>query len=211
MRFSEIFMGVWRAALVTLVLSLVLQQLYSSSSQMSAAPAAPELSTPMGDLRAIIVGGTGAIGRSLVRQLLADERYASVTTIGRRKVPLDDVDAAVQERKLKQVLVDMDELGASDAWQNQDVAFCALGTTRGAAGSAEGFVKVDRDYVEAAGVAAKAGGVKHFSLVTAQGAKDVWVPHTALHPLLYAKTKFEAQQVRHPRSLSPTCTLRTFC
>ena len=64
---------------------------------------------------------------------------------------------------------------------------------------------------EAAGVAAKAGGVKHFSLVTAQGAKDVWVPHTALHPLLYAKTKFQAQQVRHPRSLSPACTLRTFC
>lgn len=170
------------------------------SKMSDTSTAALEASEPLNDLRAIVIGGTGAIGRSLVQQLLADERYSEVTTIGRRKVPrvqgAEDSagDAALTSTKLKQVVVDMDEIGSSDAWQNKDVAFCALGTTRSAAGSAQAFVKVDRDYVEAAGAAAKAAGVKHFSLVTAQGAKDVWVPHTVLHPLLYARTKWEAQE-----------------
>jgi hypothetical protein len=59
------------------------------------------------------------------------------------------------------------------------------------AGSAEGFRKVDYDYVAAAAAAAKAAGVPYFGLVSAQGA-NAGVPPSdwrLLHPLLYTHTK----------------------
>lgn len=70
------------------------------------------------------------------------------------------------------------------AFDGADSVFCTLGTTRGAAGSAEAFKKVDYEYVAATARAAKAGGVPHFSLLTAQGANpnqwanDWWVCST---------------------------------
>jgi oxidoreductase len=62
-----------------------------------------------------------------------------------------------------------------EAFVGADVVFCTLGTTRTAAGSAANYKRIDVDYVDKAASAAKAAGVPHFSLLTAQGAKkDVW-------------------------------------
>ena len=73
--------------------------------------------------------------------------------------------------------------------------FCALGTTRGAAGSAEAFRKVDFGYVAAAAGAAAAARAPWFGLVSAQGANArLWAPSWKLgHGLLYSKTKGEAE------------------
>lgn len=59
------------------------------------------------------------------------------------------------------------------------------------AGSADGFRKVDLDYVAASARAASAGGASHFSLVSAQGAKaGVWASDLKpFHGLLYMKVK----------------------
>ena len=51
-------------------------------------------------------------------------------------------------------------------------------------------------YVDAAAKAAKAGGVRHFSLVTSKGA-SAWLPAShfvGLHPLLYLSTKGRAEE-----------------
>ncbi|KFV76394.1 Oxidoreductase HTATIP2, partial [Dryobates pubescens] len=55
------------------------------------------------------------------------------------------------------------------AFQGHDVGFCCLGTTRAKAG-ADGFVRVDRDYVAQAAELALAGGCKHFVLESSRGA-----------------------------------------
>ena len=55
------------------------------------------------------------------------------------------------------------------AFKDYDVGFCCLGTTRRKAG-AEGFVRVDRDYVLKSAELAKAGGCKHFNLMSSKGA-----------------------------------------
>ena len=57
-------------------------------------------------------------------------------------------------------------------------------------------MQVDLTYVEAAAKAAKAGGVRHFSLVTSKGASArLPAPHFAgLHPLLYLATKGRAEE-----------------
>ncbi|KAG2434160.1 hypothetical protein HXX76_007887 [Chlamydomonas incerta] len=87
---------------------------------------------------------------------------------------------------------------ARPAFEHADCVFCCLGTTRKerVAGSAAAFKKVDYDYVAATARLAKACGVKHFSLVSAQGA-NAKVPANdwgVFHALLYTKTKGLAEQ-----------------
>jgi hypothetical protein len=59
------------------------------------------------------------------------------------------------------------------------------------AGSAEAFKKVDHDYVAAGARLAKAAGVPHFSLVSAQGANHKCPANdfALFHALLYTRTK----------------------
>lgn len=152
-------------------------------------------------LHAVVVGGTGAIGREVLGQLLASARWGSVTAVGRRaaEAPAEyRSQSGYDAGKLKQVVVDMDRMeeDAGVAFAGADSVFCCLGTTRGAAGTADAFRKVDLHYVEAAARAAAAGGVPHFSLVSAQGAKaGVWASDwKPFHGLLYMQTKGKAEE-----------------
>ncbi|WIA44601.1 hypothetical protein OEZ86_007319 [Tetradesmus obliquus] len=147
-------------------------------------------------MSALVLGGTGAVGHHIVQQLLASDQWSKVTTVGRREVPLPADQPGTS--KLQQVVVNMDALQseAAGSFAGVDAVFCALGTTRADAGSAEGFRKVDHDYVAAAAAAAKAAGVPYFGLVSAQGA-NAGVPSSdwrLLHPLLYTRTKGLAEE-----------------
>lgn len=149
--------------------------------------------TNAGGLRALVIGATGATGKSLVARLASMHEYSKVGTISRRSVDYEEAD------KVTQHIVDMATLDAHpEFFRNYDVLFCTLGTTRSAAGSAEKFVEVDRDYVATAAKMAKENGVKHFSLLTS-GGNQTWpnLPPwlvNGIHPLLYAQTKYEAEQ-----------------
>lgn len=131
-------------------------------------------------------------GKELVGQLLENPRWSKVVTVSRRAPDVSD-HAAQQAKKMEALVVNMDKLEeeAAGAFEGADSVFCALGTTRDAAGSADAFRKVDLDYVAAAARASKTAGVPHFALVSAQGA---WsgMPSSDLkifHGLLYSKTK----------------------
>ncbi len=65
-------------------------------------------------------------------------------------------------------------------------AFCCLGTTRRAAGSAAAFRRVDFDYVVAFARLAQRAGALRFMLVSSLGA-------SARSPLLYPRTKGECE------------------
>jgi len=73
--------------------------------------------------------------------------------------------------------------------------FCALGTTRSQAGSAENFRKVDLTFVSNAAKVSKESGVSEFSLVSAQGANaGLWSSDfKPFHGFLYSKTKGMAE------------------
>ncbi|CAO3693719.1 unnamed protein product [Umbelopsis ramanniana] len=95
--------------------------------------------------KALILGATGAVGKSLLRELLLADTYKSVTTIGRREVKLDD---SIPQSKLVQKTVDFNNLEASRTeMKGYEDVFCCLGTTRADAGSADAFKKIDHDYV----------------------------------------------------------------
>ncbi|KAK9839307.1 hypothetical protein WJX81_006888 [Elliptochloris bilobata] len=159
--------------------------------------------------RAVVVGATGAVGSALVSQLLASPAWAHVTTVGRRAGPPPPSDLA---HKLAQTVVNMDALVAegAPAFAGADVAFCTLGTKRRIAGSAEGYIKVDLTYVAEAAKAAKAAGVRHFSLVTSKGA-STWLPAShfvGLHPLLYLHTKGRAEEAVKAQGFERVSILR---
>ncbi|XP_048216437.1 oxidoreductase HTATIP2 isoform X2 [Perognathus longimembris pacificus] len=113
-----------------------------------------------------ILGASGETGKVLLKELLERSLFARVTLIGRRKLTFEEE----AYKNVNQEVVDFEKLDDyTSAFQGHDVGFCCLGTTRKKAG-AEGFVRVDRDYVLKSAELAKAGGCKHFNLLSSRGA-----------------------------------------
>jgi uncharacterized protein YbjT (DUF2867 family) len=124
-----------------------------------------------------VAGGTGLVGSTLLQLLGADASYQPVTSLVRREVP------APSGVALRQVDFErLDELVLSEV----DDAFCCLGTTRRAAGSAAAFRRVDLDYVVAFARLAKRAGAVRFLLVSSLGASPS-------SPFLYPRTKGECE------------------
>ena len=115
-------------------------------------------------MKALIIGATGATGKDLLSQLLADDTYAEVHCFVRK--PL-----ALTHPKLHAHVVDFD---TPEAWADLvrgDVAFSCLGTTLAVAGSKDAQWRVDYDYQCAFAKHCKNNGVPTFVLVSAAGAK----------------------------------------
>ena len=115
-------------------------------------------------MKALIIGATGATGKDLLSQLLADDTYAEVHCFVRK--PL-----ALTHPKLHAHVVNFD---TPEAWADLlhgDVAFSCLGTTLAVAGSKDAQWRVDYDYQYAFAQQCKANGVPSFVLVSAAGAK----------------------------------------
>ncbi|KAG8524219.1 Oxidoreductase HTATIP2 [Galemys pyrenaicus] len=113
-----------------------------------------------------ILGASGETGKVLLKEILEQSLFSKVTIIGRRKLTFHEE----AYKNVNQEVVDFDKLDDyASAFQGHDVGFCCLGTTRGKAG-AEGFVRVDRDYVLKSAELAQAGGCKHFNLLSSKGA-----------------------------------------
>nr|CAG8577615.1 5375_t:CDS:2 [Entrophospora candida] len=93
---------------------------------------------------ALIFGASGAVGKSLLYDLLKSEKFNIVTSIGRREIEYD----GPNKESLIQKVVDFEKLNQhADDFKGHDVIFCTLGTTKAAAGSAENFIKIDKGYV----------------------------------------------------------------
>lgn len=110
---------------------------------------------------AIIIGATGLVGSTLVKQLLESQAYSKIVLLLRK--PLN-----ISHSKLIQDTIDFDKLDASKIVG--DDLFCAMGTTLKKAGSKEAQYKIDCTYPYEIGKIAKANGVKQFILVSSVGA-----------------------------------------
>ena len=111
-------------------------------------------------MKALIIGATGATGKDLVTQLLADDTYSEVHCFVRK--PL-----ALTHPKLRAHVVNFD---TPEAWADLlhgDIAFSCLGTTLAVAGSKEAQWRVDYDYQYHFAQQCKANGVPTFVLVSA--------------------------------------------
>lgn len=115
-------------------------------------PVSPWYLEFLDSLTVCAAGGSGR--RYAVDGLVRSTSTGEVTTVVRR--PYDfaahfgwSEELASKHRQV--VLPSFDEIRENPSpWVGADIAVCALGTTRQAAGGAAGFIKVDRDYVIAA-------------------------------------------------------------
>jgi uncharacterized protein YbjT (DUF2867 family) len=128
--------------------------------------------------RLLLVGATGAVGRAVLKQALADPRVAEVVALTRR--PLDVAP------RLTNVVAAFDDIPADAPWWQVDAVICALGTTRRAAGSDEKFAAVDRELPLRIARLARAAGAARFALVSSLGAD-------AASGNFYLRTKGEAE------------------
>lgn len=113
-----------------------------------------------------ILGASGETGKVLLQELLERNIFSKITLIGRRQLTFEDkaYENVVQE------VVDFEKLDDyAAAFEGHDVGYCCLGTTRAKAG-ADGFVRVDHDYVLKSAELAKAGGSTQFHLESSRGA-----------------------------------------
>lgn len=112
---------------------------------------------------ALVAGGTGLIGGQLLPLLCGSNEFERVVAVSRRPLAYD-------HPRLANRIARFEELERSLENVRADVAFCALGTTRSAAGSQEAFRAVDFEMVLAFARAAHRAGVQRMVLVSAVGA-----------------------------------------
>jgi uncharacterized protein YbjT (DUF2867 family) len=117
----------------------------------------------MSSLTALVIGATGATGTELVKQLIDDNRFASVVVFSRRA--LDFTHA-----KLTCHVVDFDQPASWAHLVKGDVLFSALATTLKQAGSQKEQYKIDYTYQYQTAQTAAANGVQDYVLVSAMGA-----------------------------------------
>lgn len=137
----------------------------------------PTQATGVAGRKALLAGASGLVGRELLARLLADTRYTSVLSIGRRTLP-------ITHAKLTQQVASFDALPALPA---VDDVFIALGTTRKVAGSEAAMRLVDFDAALAVAKAGLAAGATRLGVVSAMGAN-------ASSPLFYPRLKGEVEE-----------------
>jgi len=134
---------------------------------------------------ALLIGATGQVGGHLLKELLSSEHFTKVGEYGRRVTQ----DVSAGKDKLEQKVIDFEKIQPGEWGHSKwDVVFVTLGTTKDAAGSAQAFEKIDRDYVVNAAKAAKADGLnQRIVYISSYGA-------SSKSSLLYARTKGQVEE-----------------
>ena len=141
--------------------------------------------------KAIVIGGTGATGRQLIRQLLESDKWGQITSIGRKPVLNGKSHDKLQDIVLE-TLYDLSS--TKELWKGHDVFFNCIGTTRKRAGSAKEFIEIEAGIsMEAAKLASNAK-IYHASVVSASGANHNQWAKDWIHPLLYIRTIGQKEQ-----------------
>ena len=143
------------------------------------------------DRKAIVIGGTGATGHQLIKQLLQSNNWKHVTSIGRKPVLKGEI-----HDKLQDIVIDSlhDMSSTREIWEGHDVFFNCIGTTRKRAGSAREFVKIEVGISLAAAKLASQSQIPHASVISANGANHNQWAQDWIHPLLYIRTIGQKEQ-----------------
>jgi len=112
---------------------------------------------------AIVLGATGLVGKSLVELLINDNYFSTIILIVRRN-------SGFNHPKIKEYIVDFDDITSYNSLIQGDVLFSCMGTTLKQAGSKEAQYEVDYTYqFEVAEIAAE-NGVSNYILVSSANA-----------------------------------------
>jgi len=114
-------------------------------------------------MNALVVGGTGLVGRHLVKALLDSDAFSLVTVVVRKKF-------FKKHPKLKEILFNFNDKKSLESLEAPDHLFCCIGTTIKKAGSQKKFKDVDFGIPLLFGNWSERSNVRSFSIVTSMGA-----------------------------------------
>ena len=115
---------------------------------------------------AVIIGATGAVGKEILKEILADNFYNKVYILGR-----ESIDKLADEERLTKIIVDFENLNFDTSILEDADVFASLGTTIKIAGSKENQRKIDVDYTVNFAKLCE-GKVRSFNVVSAIGANS---------------------------------------
>lgn len=153
--------------------------------------------------KALVLGATGLVGKTLVRLLCADDRYDTIVCLIRKPLPKHYF--FVESQKLQLIVVDFNELDEYQGYFYNTHTYVCLGTTIKKAGTKAGFRKVDFEYVHAAAQLARKA--QSFVWISSVGAN-------ANSGNFYLKVKGELEnailgmsQLKHASAVRPSLLL----
>lgn len=113
--------------------------------------------------KAIIIGSSGLIGRELLDQILLCPDFEEVTLLNRSA-------SGLHHPKLKEILVDFNQIEDFAEYIQGTVIFSCLGSTRNKSPDLATYRKIDHDYaINIAQIASK-NGAEQFHLISSIGA-----------------------------------------
>ena len=115
---------------------------------------------------AVIIGATGAVGKEILQEILADDFYNKVYILGRQSIG-----KLADEERLTKIIVDFENLNFDTSILEDADVFASLGTTIKIAGSKENQRKIDVDYTVNFSKICE-GKVRSFNVVSAIGANS---------------------------------------
>lgn len=88
-------------------------------------------------MEAVVLGGTGLVGKILVEKLISQSNYSKIIVIARKPIEF-------KSKKIENILIiNLSEIIDLKLKLGPSVFFCCLGSTIKQAGSKENFKKVD--------------------------------------------------------------------
>ena len=129
---------------------------------------------------AIIIGATGLVGSSLVKELVDHRDYEEIRILHRRTT-------GVKHDKIDEHIIDFDTPSTYQELVKGDVLFSSLGTTIKKAGSQDAQYKIDFQYQYDLAKAASENGVKSYVLISSSGAN-------AKSSIFYSRIKGELEE-----------------
>lgn len=130
-------------------------------------------------MKAIVIGATGLVGRSIITQLLLKNEISAVKIFARRS-------SGIQHPKLYEHIVDFEKVNDWTSEVTGDVLFSALGTTLKTVGTKDAQYRIDHDYQLMVAIAAATNGVSNYVLISS-------VNSSSKSPFFYLKMKGELE------------------
>jgi uncharacterized protein YbjT (DUF2867 family) len=141
--------------------------------------------------KAIIAGASGLIGSSLLDILLHEPGFDEVLILVRKELP-------IQHKKLKQLVIDFDQLKDYASEITGNTIFSCLGTTMKKTPDLSVYRKIDHDYPLQLAQIAKQNGIEQYHLVSSLGAN-------AKASNFYLKTKGQIEEDIKQVALTTLC------
>lgn len=118
-------------------------------------------------MKCLLIGYTGAVGKCILREVVADKRYTEIIALGRREFTHESSKVVAHSINFD------DPESYAQYLSGIDVCFYSLGTTKALAKTDENFWKIDHDYtINLARRLRKDSPRCHFMYVSSMGANS---------------------------------------